>query len=91
MKQVVLNVEMEDGTLHENLRAKAKDFNRTEEVMRRLKWGSYDESPFRFQSFLAYAVMTRTGLYDATKGFDAFEDDCAMVEMSDDGEVNPTQ
>lgn len=90
MKSINLSVEMENGETHA-LAAKIKDLNRTEEIAARLKWGTNQESPFRWLTFLAYAVMTRTGLYDVTKGFDEFQEDCAMVSDGEDEEVNPTQ
>lgn len=90
MINMSISVKMTDGTTHRDLTPTLKDMVRTEEIGGRLKWGSMNDSPVRYAAFMAYAVMTRTGLYDATKGFDDFQDDCETIIPDEEFEVNPT-
>lgn len=90
MINMTISVKMNDGTIHTGLTPTIKDMVRTEEVGGRLKWGSMNDSPLRYTAFMTYAIMTRTGLYDATKGFDEFQDDCETITQDEESEVNPT-
>lgn len=91
MNRLTATVEMNDGTIHENLQINLKDQIRYSDVRVRHKWPSMEEDPIRFGSFLAYAAMTRLGLYDATKGFDEFVDDALAVDMNTGDALDPTQ
>ena len=92
MQKIMLDVEMLDGTIHENIRTTLKDQIRFGDVRARHKWPSMEEDPIRFGAFLAYAAMTRLGLYDANKGFDEFVDEVAGVSADfGDEPVDPTQ
>lgn len=79
IQKILLDVEMMDGTVHENIRPILADMIRYSDVSQRHKWRGMEEDPIRAGAFLAYAAMTRTGAYDANKGFDDFTADVAMV------------
>lgn len=79
IQKILLDVEMMDGTVHENIRPILADMIRYSDVAQRHKWRGMEEDPIRAGAFLAYAAMTRTGAYDANKGFDDFTADVAMV------------
>ena len=79
IQKIMLDVEMMDGTVHENIRPILADMIRYSDVSQRHKWRGMEDDPIRAGAFLAYAAMTRTGVYDANKGFDEFTGDVAMV------------
>ena len=79
IQKIMLDVEMMDWTVHENIRPILADMIRYSDVAQRHKWRGMEEDPIRAGAFLAYAAMTRTGVYDANKGFDEFTNDVAMV------------
>ena len=79
IQKIMLDVEMMDGTVHENIRPILADMIRYSDVAQRHKWRGMEDYPIRGGAFLAYAAMTRTGVYDANKGFDDFTADVAMV------------
>lgn len=89
--KITVDVEMIDGTVHEDIRVILADMIRHSDVARRHKWGSLEEDPIRTQAFYAYAAMTRMGIYQSDKGFDDFTNDVAMV-MADMGDLlDPSQ
>lgn len=90
MQKITADVEMIDGTVHEDVRIIMADLIRYEDVAKMHKWGSLQAAPVRGQCFAAYAAMTRQGLYDSTKGFDEFLNDCATVMADFGDELNPT-
>lgn len=79
IQKIMLDVEMMDGTVHENIRPILADMIRYSDVSQRHKWRGMEEDPIRAGAFLAYAAMTRAGVYDAGRGFDDFTNDVAMV------------
>ena len=79
IQKIMLDVEMMDGTVHENIRPILADMIRYSDVAQRHKWRGMEDDTIRGGAFLAYAAMTRTGVYDANKGFDDFTADVAMV------------
>lgn len=79
IQKIMLDVEMMDGTVHENIRPILADMIKYSDVAQRHKWRGMEDDPIRAGAFLAYAAMTRTGLYDANTGFDQFTNDVAMV------------
>lgn len=91
IQKVLLDIEMIDGTVHENVRAILADMIRYSDVAQRHKWRSMEDDPIRAGAFLAYAAMTRTGLYDANKGFDDFTNDVAMVSTDFGDALEPTE
>lgn len=56
-------------------------------------WPAAQEAPFLWANYLAWHVLTRTGVYTGT--LPAFEADAAQVEVHDDDEddvaVDPTR
>lgn len=91
VQKIMLDIEMIDGTVHENVRAILADMIRYSDVAQRHKWRGLEEDPIRASAFLAYAAMTRTGLYDANKGFDEFTAEVAMVSADFGDALDPTQ
>lgn len=79
IQKIMLDVEMLDGTVHENIRPILADMIKYSDVAQRHKWRGMEDDPIRAGAFLAYAAMTRTGMYDANTGFDQFTSDVAMV------------
>lgn len=79
IQKIMLDVEMMDGTVHENIRPILADMIRYSDVAQRHKWRGMEDDPIRAGAFLAYAAMTRTGVYEANRGFDDFTNDVAMV------------
>lgn len=86
IQKIMLDVEMMDGTVHENIRPILADMIKYSDVSQRHKWRSMEDDPIRAGAFLAYAAMTRTGMYDANTGFDQFTNDVAMV-YADFGDI----
>lgn len=91
MQKMLVDVEMIDGTVHEDVRVILADMIRHAEVSKRHKWGSLQEDPVRGGAFLAYAAMTRLGLYSPAKGFDEFGNEVAMVGADFGDAVDPTE
>lgn len=91
MQKITVSVEMADGTVHENLRVVLKDQIRFGDVRAKHNWPSMEEDPMRFGAFLAYAAMTRLGLYPPERGFDEWVDDVAWVDADMGAELDPTQ
>lgn len=91
--KITVDIEMLDGTEHENIRVVSADLMRHAEVSRRHKWGSLEEDGMRAQIFLGYAALTRLGHYPKDKGFDEFVEDNAMVmaDFGDGAGLDPTQ
>ena len=90
MQKVLIDVEMMDGTVHEDIRVILADMIRYSDVAQRHKWRSLEDDPIRGGAFLAYAAMTRMGIYDSNKGFDEFTNDVAMVSADFGDAVDPT-
>lgn len=90
MQKVLVDVEMMDGTVHEDVRVILADMIRYSDVAQRHKWRSLEDDPIRGGAFLAYAAMTRMGIYDSNKGFDEFTNDVAMVSADFGDAVDPT-
>lgn len=90
VKRLVVNVEMEDGTTHEDLRIKnpalcAFDFERVKK-----KWPDAREAPILWQTFIAWRQLVNDGLYAGD--FPTFRDkDCAEVSQVQEEDVDPTQ
>lgn len=91
MQRIVVDVEMIDGRKYEKVRVFLADMIRYSDVARRHKWGSMEEDTIRAISFMAYAAMVRTGLYDGDKGFDEFAAEVAWIENEESEPVDPTQ
>lgn len=91
LQKILLDVEMIDGTIHENIRVIVADMIRHSEVAQRHKWPTnITDDPMRAAAFYAYAAMTRLGTYPKDKGFDDFVNEVAMIEADGLGEeVNP--
>lgn len=54
------------------------------------KWPSSQDAPFLWQTFIVWHHLNRTGAYKGD--FNAFKDDCELVEaLDDESPVDPTQ
>lgn len=91
MQKITVNVEMIDGTEHNDVRVILADMIRYSDVAQRHKWPSLEDDPIRAGAFMGYAAMTRLGLYDKTRGFDDFVNDVAMVSADFGDELEPTE
>ena len=91
LQKILLDVEMIDGTIHENIRVIVPDMIRHSEVAQRHTWPTnIADDPMRGAAFYAYAALTRLGIYPKDKGFDDFVNEVAMIEADGLGEeVNP--
>lgn len=90
MQKITVDVEMIDGTEHNDVRVILADMIRYSDVAQRHKWASLEDDPIRAGAFMGYAAMTRLGLYEPTRGFDEFVNDVAMVSADFGETVNPT-
>lgn len=90
VQRLVVTVEMEDGTIHEDLRVKnpalcAFDIERAAK-----KWPTAQEGPLLWQTFVAWRQLVNDDLYRGT--FKDFRDhDCADVSQADQETVDPTR
>lgn len=94
MQKIWLDVEMLDGTMHENVRIILADIIDYSDTARRHGWGTIEDDQIRATAFMAYAALGRMGYIDRTTyGFDEFVSDVAMVYGDLDGgdAVDPTQ
>lgn len=90
IQKISVDVELLDGTEYNDVRIILADMIRYSDVARRHNWQSMEDDPVRAGAFMAYAAMTRTGVYDANRGFDDFVDDVAMVAADFGDTVDPT-
>lgn len=81
------NVEMVDGTRHENVQAIVADQVKYSTTARKHKWPSASEDPLTFGYFVAFAAMYRLGLF--TEGWEAFQNATADVELIEDPDPDP--
>lgn len=89
MQKITVDVEMIDGTEHNDIRVILADMMRYSDVAQRHKWQSIEDDPIRGGAFIAYAAMTRLGMYDKTRGFDEFVNEVAMVSADFGDAVEP--
>ena len=55
-----------------------------ERTARKHKWGTIQESPLTYQTFMSWAALRRHKLIDDTVTYEAFEGSCASIEIVDD-------
>lgn len=92
MQKITVDVEMLDGTVHEDVRIIMADLMAYSDTARKHGWGSIQDDEIRSQAFLAYAALGRIGKIDRTTyGFNDFINDCAMVYADFGDDVDPTQ
>ncbi|MDK4334026.1 hypothetical protein [Corynebacterium accolens] len=89
MQKITVDVEMIDGTEHNDVRVILADMIRYSDVAQRHKWPELEKDPIRAGAFMGYAAMTRLGLYESTRGFDEFVNDVAMVSADFGDAVDP--
>lgn len=90
LTRMILDVEMEDGTLHEGIKTNIADQMLYAKKAKMEKWGSVSDDPLTFINFMAWAALHRLGLYD--KGFNDFVNDAGAVAPADEGdEILPTK
>lgn len=94
MQKILLDVEMLDGTMHEDVRIILADIIDYSDTARRHGWGTIEDDQIRATAFMAYAALGRMGHIDRTTyGFNDFVSDVAMVYGDLDGAdaVDPTR
>jgi hypothetical protein len=81
-----------DGRAH-TVRLMQRDYIAWDKTTARQKWGSAQDAPFLFQTFVAYAAAKRLELLERGTSFDAFCDAIADVSPArdDDGEDGVTR
>lgn len=90
MKKILVDVEMIDGTEHNDIRVILDDMIRYSDTAQRRKWPDMQTDMLRAGAFMAFAAMQRTGLFPVESGFDSFTKQVAMVTADFDGVVDPT-
>lgn len=89
IQRIILDVAMLDGTEHTDVAVVVADRMKLSEVARRHKWGGLDTDPDRGMTFLAYAALSRRGLFSGT--FDDFVNAAEVVAPQEDAvDVDPT-
>jgi hypothetical protein len=82
-----MTVVLDDGETHEVLTT-LRDQLRYENAARAEKWGPMGENLVRFEAFVAWSALQRTGVLNGEK-FDEFVDRVAQID-SDAVPVRPT-
>lgn len=89
MKRLDVKATLFDGR---ELTAKTalKDYILFENTGRRQKppWGGISDNPTRWEAFVTWAALRRTGQYSA--GFETFLDEAEIVEADSESDVDPT-
>ncbi|WP_336820186.1 hypothetical protein [Gordonia sp. MMO-8] len=88
IQRIRLDVLMNDGTEHNDVVVTNADRFRAEQVGRRQKWGTLEESQQTYSMFWAYAALSRAGKYTGT--FDAFVNDSETIAQYESEDVDPT-
>lgn len=89
MKKLNVRVEMVDGR-ELTCQSALRDYVRYEETAKRQKppWGGISDNPSRWEGFIAWSALKRTGQYDGT--WESFLDDAAIVDANAEEPVEPT-
>lgn len=88
IQRMVLDVEMEDGTVHTGIKTNIADQMLYSRKSKMEKWGSVSDDPLTFLNFMAFAALSRLGLYP--KGWNEFINDAAAVGDSGSEDISPT-
>lgn len=92
LTRISLDIEMADGTVHEDVKVTIADQMLYAKKARMEKWGSMQEDMMSALIFLGFAALYRLGIY--TKGFNDFLVDAVVVlpHGAEDGEeILPTK
>jgi len=89
VKRLDVHVELFDGRVLETKTSLA-DYVLYETTAKRQKppWGGVSESPSRWEAFVSWAALRRTGQYAGS--FDAFLTEADLVDASTEEPVEPT-
>jgi hypothetical protein len=63
MKKLEIHIEMENGDAFD-VTTKTTDYLLWEETAKKHRWGSFSDSPARWEAFLAWAALKRVGKYE---------------------------
>jgi hypothetical protein len=90
VKRLNVHAEMTDGRVLETKTA-LKDYVLYETTAKRQKppWGGIAENPSRWEAFVSWSALRRTGQY--ASGFETFLDEADLVDASAEEVVDPTQ
>lgn len=89
MKRLHVRAEMADGRVLE-AKTMMKDYLLFETTSKRQKppWGGISDNPSRWEAFVSWAALRRTGQYSA--GFETFTEELDIVDASTEEAVDPT-
>ena len=87
--RLILDVEMVDGTVHEDVSTTLADQVLYSTTRNKHKWPTLQEDPTMFINFIAYAAMKRENRFTGT--WDEFCNQCAGVGEAGADEVDPTR
>lgn len=89
MKRLNVRAEMVDGRVLETTTS-LRDYVLYETTAKRQKppWGGIGDNPSRWEAFVSWAALRRTGQYSDT--FEAFLDAAEIVDASAEEPVEPT-
>ncbi|NHP18429.1 hypothetical protein G8767_33480 [Rhodococcus sp. IC4_135] len=88
VQRIIVNVEMEDGTVHENVKTNISDQMKTAAMQRKQKWGSAVEDPVSFTNYITFIALYRQGLF--TGSWEAFCNEAAAIEQVETEDIDPT-
>lgn len=89
IQRIVVDVAMLDGTEHNAITVTTSDRMKLANTARRHKWGTLQDDPDRSITFLAYAALSRLGLFSGS--WDDFVNASETVTAPDEAEtVDPT-
>lgn len=89
MKRLNVHVELNDGRVLECQTA-LRDYIRYEETAKKQRppWGGISDNPSRWEAFISWAALKRTGQY--TEPWETFVDEAGIVDATAVESVEPT-
>lgn len=87
VKRLIVTVEMEDGTVHENVKTNLADQMLFAKTRQKHNWAGPTDDPMLWLNFMAYAALRRRGLFEGS--WDEFCNAAGGVEAVEE-DVNPT-
>lgn len=88
IQRIIIDVAMIDGTEHTGVVVTTADRMKLAATARRHKWGTLQDDPDRSITFLAWAALTRRGVFSGT--WDDFVNQSETVTSPEAEDVPPT-
>lgn len=88
IQRIIIDARMLDGTEHTGVIVTTADRMKLAATARRHKWGTLQDDPDRSITFLAWAALSRNGLYP--RDFDTFVNESETITAPDVVDVDPT-